>query len=103
MTNIIGLSSAQISKILKCIHLHLPRVKVFAFGSRVKGSPRKYSDFDVALDAGRPLDFSQLTAIKHCLSETDIPIKVDLMDYHSANKDFKALIDKQKIALSRNK
>ena len=99
MTRISGLSSKEISKILKCIHLHMSHVKIFAFGSRVQGNPRKYSDFDVALHAGHPIDLSQLTKIKHCLSETDIPIHVDLVDYCSVSKDFKTLIDKQKIEL----
>lgn len=90
----------EISKILKCIHLHMPYVKIFAFGSRVQGNSRKYSDFDMALDAGHPIDLSQLAKIKHCLSESDIPIRVDLIDYRSVSKDFKTLIDKQKIELA---
>lgn len=100
MTRVIGLSFREISKILKCIHLHIPRVKVFAFGSRVKGNPRKYSDFDVALHAGHPVELSRLAKIKHCLSETDIPIHIDVVDYCSVSKDFKTLIDKQKIDLT---
>lgn len=99
MEKIQGLSQEQISKILKCIYLHVPHIKIFAFGSRVKGTARKYSDFDLALDAGHPLDLSALIKIKNTLSETDLPIVVDIVDYYSLSLDFKALVDEQKLCL----
>lgn len=99
MTRISGLSSDQIKKILRCISLHLPKAKVFAFGSRVKGTARKYSDLDLALDADHSIDLSIITKIKHALSETNIPIMIDIVDYHSINSDFKSLIDKEKVLL----
>lgn len=94
-----GLSQDQIQKILQCISLHLPKVKVFAFGSRIKGTSQKYSDLDLALDAGHSIDLSILTKIKQALSETNIPFLIDIVDYRSIHKDFKSLIDKQKIRI----
>ena len=99
MMKIQGISQEQISKILKCIYLHEPHLKVFAFGSRVKGTARKYSDFDLALDAGHSLDLSVLIKIKNTLSETDLPIVIDIVDYYSLSPDFKALVDEQKLDL----
>src|SRR3989338_10336602 len=72
MTKIQGLSSDQLKKIVNIIHTHLPNVHIFAFGSRITGTPRKYSDFDIALDNGHPIDLSKLTKIKNTLSETDL-------------------------------
>lgn len=94
------LSNNQIKKILNCISLHLPKVKVFAFGSRVKGTSKKYSDLDLALDTGEPISLSIITKIKSSLSETDIPFLIDIIDYRSIDKDFKSLIDEQKIHLN---
>lgn len=74
----------------------LPQAKVFAFGSRVIGTHRPYSDLDIALDIGYPIDLSIITKIKNILSETDIPISVDIVDYHSVTADFKVIIDQQK-------
>ena len=99
MTRIAGLSETQLKKILSCIHLHLPEAHIFAFGSRITGKPRKYSDLDIALDAHAPIDLSVLTKIKNSLSETNIPILIDLIDYRSVADDFKAIIDKQKFEL----
>lgn len=91
-----GLTQGQITKILKCIHLHGSHIKIFAFGSRVKGTARKYSDLDLALDAGSSLDLSVLVKIKNTISETDLPIVIDIVDYCSLSADFKALVDAQK-------
>ncbi|HLD74020.1 MAG TPA: nucleotidyltransferase domain-containing protein [Bdellovibrionota bacterium] len=99
MTKIQGLSSDQLKKIVNIIHTHLPNVHIFAFGSRITGTPRKYSDFDIALDNGHPIDLSKLTKIKNTLSETDLPITVDLVDYSSVSSEFKTIIDKQKLEL----
>src|SRR3989338_4210993 len=101
MKKVQGLSQEQISKILKCIYLHAPHIKIFAFGSRVKGTARKYSDFDLALDAGHPLDLSVLIKIKNTLSETDLPMVIDVVDYCSLSPEFKALVDAQKLKLGK--
>ncbi len=100
MIKIQGLSADQLEKIVKSIHLHLREARIFAFGSRVSGKPRKYSDLDIALDAHCSIDLSQLTKIKNSLSETNIPIVIDIVDYHSISNDFKAIIDQQKIELT---
>lgn len=71
-------------------------MKIFAFGSRIQGGSRKYSDLDLALDAGKPIDLSIIAKIKNALSETDIPIVIDIVDYHSVSEDFKAIIDAKK-------
>ena len=38
----------------------VPRHDVWAFGSRVSGSAREFSDLDLAIVADRPLDFELL-------------------------------------------
>ena len=93
-----GLSEDQLQRILNCIHTHLPHVKVYAFGSRVSGSPRKYSDLDLALDMGKPIALSALVKIKEAISETSIPYVVDLIDYACISVEFKKIIDAHKIS-----
>ena len=99
MTKIQGLSADQLKKIVNIIHTHLPNAHIFAFGSRVTGTSRKYSDLDIALDNAHSIDLSKLTKIKNTFSETDLPITVDLVDYSSVSNEFKAVIDKQKLEL----
>lgn len=97
-----GFSQSQISKILKGIRLHLPHARIYAFGSRVAGKARKYSDLDLALDNGDPISLSLVIKIKEALSETDIPMVIDIIDYRSISQDFKTVVDQQKIELKKD-
>ena len=60
---------------------HAPRpCRVFAFGSRVRGRPRRFSDLDLAVDAGRPLTLVDTAALAEAFDESDLPWRVDLVD-----------------------
>ena len=52
--------------------------RVWAFGCRVRGRTRRFSDLDLAFDAGRPLALGE-TAILDDLFESDLPWRVDLV------------------------
>ena len=98
-----GITDEQLQAILKCIQLHLPAVTIYAFGSRVNGKPRKYSDLDLALDMKRSINLFEISKIKEAISETDLPISVDLIDYRSVSSEFKKIIDHGKIVLVKDK
>ncbi|MDR1453067.1 MAG: nucleotidyltransferase domain-containing protein [Candidatus Margulisbacteria bacterium] len=67
--------------------------KVYAFGSRARGTARKYSDLDLAVDSGdQSFDFSARCALKFDFEESDIPFRVDIIDLRSVTPEFKALI-----------
>ncbi|MBI2026909.1 MAG: nucleotidyltransferase domain-containing protein [Deltaproteobacteria bacterium] len=94
-----GVQPAHIALILKHIKIVFPKAKIYAFGSRVRGAPRKYSDLDLALDNHKVLDLSKLFKLKEALSETNIPIVIDIIDYQSVSPTFKKIIDQQKMLL----
>lgn len=62
----------------------------YAFGSRVKGEQQKFSDLDICYMEPIPLNI--LSEIRNDLDESDLPFRVDLIDYLRASKDFKNLI-----------
>ncbi len=75
------------------LRAHLPRgASVWAFGSRVTGRARPYSDLDLAIDAGRRLDLGELAEFSDAFSNSDLPWKVDVIDWHAANPGFRAAI-----------
>ncbi len=46
----LDLQDEHLAVLRSCLRLHLPAgARAFAFGSRVDGSARRYSDLDVAL------------------------------------------------------
>jgi predicted nucleotidyltransferase len=62
----------------------------FAFGSRVKGNCRKFSDLDLFYTQDLPL--SVLLSVEEDFEDSDLPFKVDLINYKTCDKDFQCLM-----------
>ena len=77
----------------------VPEARVWAFGSRVAGNAKPYSDLDLAVDAHNKLDLTILATLQEAFSESDLPFKVDIVDYFSAKESFKSIIDRSRLPL----
>lgn len=71
---------------------HLPGCRALAFGSRVKGSARRFSDLDIAVEGNAPIPWSTLGMLREALSESDLPIRVDVVDLSAASPAFRAMV-----------
>ena len=63
---------------LDLANTHLPGVEIWAYGSRVRGNPRRYSDLYLVAFTNpgqRPLADN----LREALEESDLPIRVDLL------------------------
>jgi predicted nucleotidyltransferase len=88
----LNLSDAQLSLLQHLLSSHVPDVKIWAFGSRVKGTAKAWSDLDLALVAKQVLPQQQLFKLQDALEESDLPFKVDLVDWHDISTEFQQLI-----------
>ena len=70
----------------------LPGVEVRAFGSRVNGAFKDWSDLDLALVGAARLDPKILTRLKGAFEESDLPYRVDLLDWYNISPEFHELI-----------
>jgi predicted nucleotidyltransferase len=75
--NSLGLMPQDISALLAILKQYIPRGEVWAFGSRVKGQARPFSDLDLAVIQNEPLDAQTKAELHYVLSESSLPIKVD--------------------------
>jgi predicted nucleotidyltransferase len=100
----IQIEADDLDIIQSLLHKHLPRnSKVWIFGSRAKGTARKYSDIDLAIDLlGAPLPLDLISDLSTDFEESELPFKVDLIDWNAIDPDFRALINTHKIALPFN-
>jgi len=74
---------------------HLPPgVTVRVFGSRAKGAPKPYSDLDLALKGDDRLTLAVLADLAEAFSESDLPFKVDVVDWRSAGPRLQQAIDR---------
>ena len=100
MSGTIDLSPEAMAIVRDILRAHLPAgTRAWVFGSRATGTARRYSDLDLALEADRPLDWATLADIAEALSESDLPIKVDVLDLRAVEPSFRRLIDADRVAL----
>lgn len=83
-------------KIIKGILTELvPEYEVRAFGSRVNGTAKKYSDLDLALVGKHKIDLRKLRQLEDAFQESDLPFRVDILDWNMIDDEFKKLIEKK--------
>ena len=78
---------------------HIPDLEVRAFGSRVKGTVKPYSDLDLAVMADRPLISAVRAALADDFSESDLPWKVDVVDWATTAESFRRIIERDGIVV----
>jgi uncharacterized protein len=69
----------------------------YAFGSRIKGKNRKFSDLDLCYVEEVP--FRDLRKIHERFESSDLPFKVDIVDYKRCNRDFQEILKKEMVPL----
>jgi predicted nucleotidyltransferase len=95
-----GLSADQRRLVLRILRAHLPDgAEAWVFGSRATGRARRYSDLDVAIDAGRSLMLDEEARLADAFCDSDLPYRVDLVDWHGIDDRFRRLVAAQRIRL----
>jgi predicted nucleotidyltransferase len=95
----IDLSSHDLNVVCKILKTYASDYAVWAFGSRVKGNAKKYSDLDLAIMTQQPLSFSKMAIIKEAFDESDLPIRVDVVDWAETSETFKKIIEQNKVVI----
>jgi len=74
---------------------HVPGCEVRAFGSRVKWTAKDYSDLDLAVVGSKPLTLRQTGQLAEAFEESNLPIRVDVLDWHTISEEFKKIITEE--------
>ncbi len=77
----------------------VPTLDVWAFGSRAKRTAKPYSDLDLALITQQPLSLDELATITDAFATSDLPIRVDVVDWASTSETFRKLIEQDKVVV----
>jgi uncharacterized protein len=88
----ITLKPEHLDFISSCLRQYLPEGRFLAFGSRVYGKPHRYSDLDIAIVTDKPLDMVTLSSLNDVFTESDLPFKVDLVDWQRITPEFQNII-----------
>ena len=68
---------------------HVPDSEVWVFGSRIGRRAKPFSDLDLAILSPDGLTPRQRALLAADFEESDLPIKVDLVDWQSAKPAFR--------------
>ncbi len=71
---------------------HVPDRTVWAFGSRAKGAAKKFFDLDLAPLGDEPLPIATMAELAEAFSGSDLPYKVDLVDWATTAESFRGIM-----------
>ncbi len=74
---------------------YFPECEVRAYGSRVLGNAAKYSDLDISIVGSGMLDRRTLMDLRNAFDESDLPIRVDVHDWHNTSPEFQRIIEER--------
>ncbi|MCF6179780.1 MAG: nucleotidyltransferase domain-containing protein [Geopsychrobacter sp.] len=77
----------------------VPDLEVWAFGSRVRGTAREFSDLDIVLITASVLPLAVKADLVAAFSQSDLPFKVDIVDWSVTDAGFRKIIEQQKVVL----
>ena len=63
------------------------------FGSRARADSRRASDIDLAVVTSQPVGSTEMAELREMLENSNIPFRVDLVDYASASAALRRMID----------
>lgn len=78
--------------VLQILDRVVPNLEVLVFGSRAGGQPNKFSDLDLAILCDKPIGLSVMAELTEAFSESDLPYKVDIIDWSTTNDSFRKII-----------
>jgi predicted nucleotidyltransferase len=90
----IDIEEKDLAEIQRILSEQAPDCEVRAFGSRIEGNAEKYSDLDLVLIGSKKLNWREIESLKDAFAASDLPIIVDVIDWHTLSDEFKAVIEK---------
>ena len=73
--------------------------EVWAFGSRATWTAKKYSDIDLAVIGDEPLGLAVSAALADDFANSDLPFKVDVVDWATTSESFRKIIQRDKVVV----
>ncbi|QLB13710.1 hypothetical protein EV697_105159 [Bisgaardia hudsonensis] len=88
----LNLTNEELKIVQNILQKFVPHFTIWAFGSRIKAQSKPYSDLDLAIITNTPLDLATHADLVNAFSESDLPWKVDIIDWATTSSEFKEII-----------
>lgn len=96
----IDLSADQLAQVREIVRRHVQDGELFAFGSRVSGRAKKFSDLDLMIKATGDLPRRTLADLRETFEASDLPITVDVVDWNTCTEQFRGLVGAQLVRIA---
>jgi type I restriction enzyme S subunit len=78
---------------------YLPGYEVRVFGSRARHTAKPYSDLDLAVMTNMPLSLEVQARINDAFAESDLPWRVDLLDWAATSDAFRDAVERDYVVV----
>lgn len=95
----IDLTADQLERVRDIVRQHVHGGEVYAFGSRVSGRAKKFSDLDLMIKATGGLPWRTLADLRESFEASDLPITVDVVDWNACTEQFRSLVGAQLVRI----
>jgi predicted nucleotidyltransferase len=92
---VVNLSEKHLAIVRGILENHVPEYEIRVFGSRAEGDCKKFSDLDLAIMTREPLHPKRMARLKNAFIESNLPFKVDVLDWSTTDERFRKIIEKK--------
>ncbi|MCK5494549.1 MAG: nucleotidyltransferase domain-containing protein [Candidatus Omnitrophica bacterium] len=83
-------------KIIKQIlKKYVPDCEIRAFGSRVAGKAKVYSDLDLVIVGAKKIERKNMVVLKEAFEDSKLNFRVDIIDWQTISKSFRKIIESE--------
>ncbi len=90
----ICVAESELKIVQDILKKYVPDCEVRVFGSRYKWTAKDYSDLDLAIVGNGSLDKKLFYDMKDAFEESDLPFRVDLLDWNGISREFQEVIER---------
>ncbi len=95
----LDLQPRHLSVLIELLRQYVPNAEVWAYGSRVNHTSHETSDLDLVIRNPEQLDApcKNVSRLREALSESNLPILVEVLDWARIPEDFRRDIQSQPV------
>ena len=101
----LDLPQKYLAQVQSLLRTHVPHAEVWAYGSRVTGGGHEASDLDLVLRNPQNLleETAALSDLKEAFTESNLPIRVDIMDWARIPASFHREIERAHLVVQEGR
>lgn len=97
----VHLEPRHFEEIVRILKDHSLLRHAFVFGSRARGDHRPLSDLDLLIKSDQPVPLGTIAKLEIAFSSSDLPFKVDIVDWAMLSDEFRVKITPELSALAQ--